>query len=161
MRLFVIRHATAEEPGSVPDAERRLTEQGRAEARRAGRALRQLEARVGTVLSSPAGRAVETARLIAASFEPPEPVDVLEALWGGGGAEGILAALLPFAGRDRLAIVGHQPHLGALVARLAAASVPFRPSAVCCVEVGGDDLHSARLIWYRGPDDLAALAGAP
>ena len=69
--VIVMRHASS--PGTPPDAalanadnpqrERQLDEVGRASARDMGEALRRLQIPIGSVLSSPTYRALETVRL--------------------------------------------------------------------------------------------------
>ena len=68
MRVYLMRHATAEEPGAGPDAARRLTEQGRRESREAGEALRKQTSNLAVVLTSPRLRARETAEEIVAAI---------------------------------------------------------------------------------------------
>ena len=154
MLIYVIRHATAEASGGSPDADRCLTAKGREEARRVGIALRKLGNTVEVILSSPAVRAFETAGLIASELNPNPPVEKRELLYGAGGPQDHLRLLDPFPGRS-VALVGHMPDVGQLVATVTRTSISFRPSAVCCVDLDG----GGRLVWHRTPEDLAALAG--
>jgi broad specificity phosphatase PhoE len=80
--VVVLRHSYA--PGSFdpPDAklddcstQRNLDDNGRAQARRVGEAFRQHNVTVGTVLSSPRCRCLDTARL---AFGRVEPWNVLQ-----------------------------------------------------------------------------------
>ena len=163
--VYLIRHATAEDPAGKEDAARRLIERGREEARTAGRALRALGARVAIVLSSPLARARETAELLAAELSPPAPVELHERLACGAAPEAFRDVLAAAPGGE-VAVVGHQPDLGRFVADLLSlgpeAHVPFRPSSVYALEfnpAGG----GSKLLWRRHPDELAAAArdGAP
>ena len=110
MELILWRHADAE-PG-VDDLERKLTVKGRKQAARvAGWLNARLPSRF-TMYSSPAKRALQTAKALDAPFEtsellaPERPAaDVLRAV--------------DWPNRDELVIVvGHQPTLGQVVARL-------------------------------------------
>src|SRR5262245_33696056 len=68
--VLVIRHATAPREAPAPDSaapghqtvERQLDARGRADATALGDALRRLKIPIGTVLTSPAFRAIETVR---------------------------------------------------------------------------------------------------
>lgn len=153
--IYVIRHATAQEPGEGADTDRRLTAKGRAEARHAGIALKKLGAIVEIILSSPATRARETADLIATELSPVPDVELRDLLYGAGGPREHLGLLEPYAGRS-VVLVGHMPAVGQLVAAVAGADVTFRPSAVCCLELQGE---AGRLVWHRSPAELSALAG--
>jgi phosphohistidine phosphatase len=158
MILYVIRHATAEEPGGKPDAERALSPGGREEARTAGRALRALKAGLERIVSSPYARARETAELIAQGLEPAPPVEVRDALASGASPEALLKLLGDVPGRE-VALVGHQPDLGHFLAVMLDMSgsgvISFRPATVACLEV--DPEFRFRLLWFRNPTELSAF----
>jgi phosphohistidine phosphatase len=153
--LYFIRHASAEEPGTRTDLERRLTERGEGEARRAGQALRKLMAGPQVILASPAVRAQETARLIAEALEFPPPVETREALYGGTSPETYIQTIEPYLGGSA-AVVSHQPDLSHFIRVFAGNTVAFQPSTVACLEVQGGRGH---LVWLKGPAELASLAG--
>lgn len=110
MELILWRHADAE-PG-VDDLERKLTAKGRKQAARvAGWLHAHLPAKF-TVYSSPAKRALQTAKALDA------PITTSELLVPGTSAADILRAV-NWPERDEIVIVvGHQPTLGRVVARL-------------------------------------------
>ena len=111
MELILWRHADAEDVGPQGDLSRRLTKKGR---RQAERMARWLDARLEgewRVVCSPAQRALETVEPLAREFEVSEEVStsasarsvLREAGWPDG---------------DRVLVVGHQPTLGEVAARL-------------------------------------------
>ena len=110
MELILWRHADAE-PG-VDDLERKLTAKGRKQAARvAGWLQSHLPAKF-TVYSSPAKRAQQTAKAL------DVPITTSELLVPGTSAADILRAV-NWPQRDEIVIVvGHQPTLGRVVARL-------------------------------------------
>jgi broad specificity phosphatase PhoE len=80
--VIIVRHAYAPGTFDPPDArvedcstQRNLDENGRAQARRLGEALRAKGITVGRVLSSPRCRCLDTARL---AFKEPEPWALLQ-----------------------------------------------------------------------------------
>jgi len=115
MQLWVIRHAVAEDarPGS-DDASRPLTDPGKAKLRQAIRGLRSIDVRFERILTSPWRRAAQTAELLASLGDAP-PV-ATELLTGPPRAE-LLALIAEH--RETVAVVGHEPWLGELVAWLA------------------------------------------
>ena len=116
MQLLVVRHGIAEDHAeSGRDADRELTPEGRERLQEIARALRERELRVERVLHSPWRRAVQTAELLAPLVEGSrqEAIVVCEAL--AAPPDGALLAELRGA---RLAVVGHEPWLSALVAWL-------------------------------------------
>jgi len=153
--LYFIRHASAEEPGDQRDADRRLTERGEGEARRAGLALRALRASPEIILSSPAVRALETARLVATGLESPPPVETRDALFGGTSPESYLREIEPYLSGS-LAVVSHQPDLSHFIRVFAGETVAFMPGSVCCLEIQGG---RGRMLWMRSPAELARLCG--
>ncbi|HEX7897853.1 MAG TPA: phosphohistidine phosphatase SixA [Planctomycetota bacterium] len=162
MKVYFIRHAEAQEPGSASDVDRRLTDAGAAQARAAGAALRKLGARVAGILSSPLLRACQTAQEISARLDPSPGVEIRETLAPGAAPRRYFEELGKWSLGGEVAVVGHMPDLARVVAVLLAAepeiSLAFQPSAVCCVEV---DLpaETGKLVWFHGPEKLAALAG--
>jgi phosphohistidine phosphatase len=110
MELILWRHAEAE-PG-VDDLERKLTTKGRKQAARvAGWLNARLPSRF-TLYSSPAKRALQTAKALDA------PLETSELLAPERPAADVLRAV-NWPNQDQLVIVvGHQPTLGRVVARL-------------------------------------------
>ena len=122
MRIYLVRHAEAA-PGE-PDHQRRLTPEGREQARQVGERLAEAEPRPEAVLHSPLVRAGETAALIAAPLGiAPEPHDRLAP---GATAAGIRAAV---TGRGQaVVVVGHQPDCGQIAAELTGGPEPPFPA---------------------------------
>ncbi len=110
MELILWRHAEAA-PGD-PDAARPLTARGRRQAQAMARFLGPRLSKDLRVIASPARRTQETARALGRSLE------TVDALAPGCDAATCLAASgWPESGRPVL-VVGHQPTLGEVAARL-------------------------------------------
>ncbi len=110
MELILWRHAEA--AGGDPDSARPLTEHGRMQAQRMARWLApRLPANL-RIIVSPARRAQETALTLARSFETNESLAP-----GTDVATLLRVAGWPEAGRPVM-LVGHQPTLGEIAARL-------------------------------------------
>jgi len=151
IRIYVIRHASAEDPGERGDFARRLTERGRWQARAAGRALRERAPALGTILASPAARASETATLIAAEFHPQPTLEICDPLYGAGVA---LDDLLPRLIAGDLALVGHLPGVELFARSLLGhpAELRFPTAAVCCIEFEAPPATAqGRLAWLLAP----------
>ncbi len=115
MNLLLWRHAEAED--GAPDLARELTAHGRKQASRvAGWLVEHLPART-LLLSSPAVRTLQTAR----ALREPDRVDAR--IGPGASVDAVLAAVdWPQGPRDveAIVVVGHQPTLGGVAARLLA-----------------------------------------
>jgi phosphohistidine phosphatase len=161
MRVYLIRHAEAEAPGSTGDVDRRLTDAGLAQARAAGAALRALGCRISGILASPLLRACQTAQEISARLDPSPAVEIRDVLAPGASPAKYFEALGAWT-RGEAAVVGHMPDLARVAAVLLAAepeiSLAFAPSAVCCVDADLD-AKTGKLVWFHPPERLAGIAG--
>ena len=118
MKLYLIRHAPAEEPSQTApavDDERALTEKGKARMVRTAAALKRLSVRPELILTSPLRRALETAALVAEGLGNIR-VETLAELAPGTEASALSAAIRAHQALNELALVGHQPDLGRLAA---------------------------------------------
>ena len=112
MQLFLVRHAIATPPAPErPDAARPLTAEGRTRFVKAVRGLKALGWRFDRLYHSPLVRAVQTAELLQPLVDGPTMVmpDLARAP-----DEEMLAHLEG----SKVALVGHEPHLGTLLAWL-------------------------------------------
>jgi|SRR5215831_3596481 len=159
MRLLVVRHAIAQPPGKdVADEDRQLTPRGRRRFHKAARGLARILPRPDALLTSPLPRAVETAEIAADAWGRVEPT--LEPRLAGGDDEGLLSSIAATHGEDAVvALVGHEPHVSALLARLiqgAGEHLPFKKGGAALVEVD-EDARNGRLIWFAPPRLLRRL----
>ena len=137
--LYLIRHAIAEERGEKwpDDTKRPLSADGVARMRRAAKGLAKLGVKFDVVLTSPLVRTKQTADIVAGAFDPRPPIVTADALAPGGSVQTVLADLEKQSRRKRIALVGHEPGIGELAARLAGSRHPFefKKSAVCRIDV--------------------------
>jgi phosphohistidine phosphatase len=166
MNLLIVRHAIAvpRESAAMPDDERPLTPRGKRRFRRAAAGLARLLDPPDALLTSPLLRAVETARIAAKAWGGIEPIE--EPALAGSDVDAMLAAALVRvreSGDDdaTLALIGHEPSVSALLARLIgggrADRLEFRKGGAALVEVPGSAADGARLIWYLPPRVLRTL----
>jgi phosphohistidine phosphatase len=160
--LFLIRHGIAEARSkSWPDDSKRpLTDEGMARLRKEARGLARLDVVVDVILTSPFVRTRQTAEIIASAFEPRPHVTAIEALTPDGSYAAVLAELSKHARRTSIALVGHEPGIGELAARLVGSRhpIPFKKGAVACIEV--DALPPAgpgTLQWFLPPKALRRI----
>jgi phosphohistidine phosphatase len=160
--LYLIRHGIAEERGDAwpDDSKRPLTERGIARLRKEARGLLRLGVAFDVVLTSPLVRARQTADAVASTFDPRPPIVVIESLSPDGTYQAILADLEKQSRRSRLALVGHEPGIGELGARLIGSRHPleFKKGAVCRIDF--ETLPPAgpgALRWFITPKILRSL----
>jgi phosphohistidine phosphatase len=162
MRLVIIRHAVAV-PRGTPDMEdddRPLTPKGRKRFRQAARGLAAVLKRPEALLTSPLPRARQTADLAAKAWGKVK-VSETPAL-AGGTFENLALTLAPFGKNDTVAVVGHEPDLSELLARLLGTPhddrLTFRKGGAALVDVPGPLQEGGSLVWYVTPRLLRALA---
>ena len=160
--LYVIRHGIAEERGEAwpDDTKRPLTEEGMTRFRRASRALARIGVEIDVVLTSPLVRTRQTAETFAAAFSPHPAVANVDALAPDGSSTAVLAELEKYSRKQRIAIVGHEPGVGELAARLIGVrhSIEFKKGAICRVDVDAlPPKGPGTLRWFLTPKLLRNL----
>ena len=136
MDLIVWRHAHAQgESGGPQDWERRLTPRGEKQAQRMARWLNIQLPNNARLLSSPAVRAEATMHALGRSYK------VLDSLAPEATVDALLSAVQWPTAKGVTLVVGHQPTLGGVVARLLGL-----PSEACSIKKGA-------LWWLRQRDE--------
>jgi phosphohistidine phosphatase len=134
MKIILARHGTAEDKASsAKDADRILVKEGRDQADLLGRVLAETIGRVDAIWTSPLARAVQTAE-IAAKRLKQKPV--VEGQLSIGGDLDQLCWKLHRESLATVMLVGHQPDLGRLAARLLGfvSEVSLKKGGLCIVE---------------------------
>jgi phosphohistidine phosphatase len=161
--LYIVRHAIAAERGAnyPDDRERPLTSEGIARFKQVVEGLRDFDVKLDLVLTSPLVRAAHTAELLVAGIGGKPRLDTFEALAPGGRTAQVLEAIAKHAKKVRhLAVVGHEPDLGELAARLlrARGTIEFKKGAVACIELDGAMPNGpGTLRWLLPPRALRKL----
>ena len=148
--LYLIRHGVAEERGEAwpDDAKRPLTQDGISKLRKSASALKAVGVVIDVIVTSPFVRTRQTAEIIAAGLDPHPHIVTADSLTPGGTLTAVLSDLEKQSKRERIALVGHEPGIGELAARLVGTRhpIPFKKGAVCRIDV--EALPSS------GPGDL-------
>jgi len=166
LRIYLVRHAIAEEEAAgMPDAERRLTEDGARRMLRAARGLHEIGVAPDRVVSSPLRRALETAALLARVLAPELEVEIEACLAPGSEPPEVVRWLASVRATGAIALVGHQPGMGRLASFLLTGSpegaeILFKKGAVAALNLGaGGSPGTAELEWLATPRQLRAMAG--
>jgi phosphohistidine phosphatase len=164
IELYLVRHAIAAErgPNYPDDRERPLTSEGIARFKQAVQGLKGLDVGIDLVLTSPVVRAKHTAELLVAGLANKPRIEQLDALSPGARLPGVLEAITKYAKRyRRLALVGHEPGMGEIAAKLLQARgvIEFKKGAVCCIELDGAmPAGPGVLRWLLPPRALRKIA---
>jgi len=161
MTLTIIRHAIAVPSGTegISDDERPLTKKGRRRFAKTARGLAEICRRPDVLLTSPLPRASETADIAAEVWGGPAPIS--EPVLAHGSVDDIIAMLARYAGDQQVVMVGHEPAVSTLLARLLGSSAPerftFRKGGAAQVDLPGVPAEGGRLEWFMRPKLLRAL----
>ena len=169
MELLLVRHAIACEHNEKrwpDDGERPLSPRGVLRARRAAAGLKRIGLRPAQVLASPLLRTEQTAAILTRFAGWPKATSCPQLLPGGSGQE--LLALLarahqPRAHEWRIAVIGHQPDLGRLLAtclpgNVGSAAFEFRKMGVALIAFhGAPRAGHGELRWLVPPRLLRAV----
>jgi phosphohistidine phosphatase len=163
IELYLIRHGIAADRGEAwpDDAKRPLTQKGSARLRRTADALDALGVAFDQIVTSPLVRCRQTADVLAERLGAKASIAVSDALAPGGTTAQAIEELGKHARRKRIAIVGHEPGIGELAAKLVGArsALEFKKGAVCRIDV--ETLPPARpghLRWFATPKLLKLAA---
>jgi len=167
MILYVIRHAIAEKAGDPAfenDSQRPLTKKGRRKFKNIARGVKELEAQIGLILTSPFLRAMQTTEVLAKMFDlDDDKIIQTEHLAPTGYPDKLINLINENYGDvENIAIVGHEPYLSGLVSMLIAGdpeiSLNLKKGGVCCLSV--EKLIHARcanLEWLLSPAQLVEI----
>jgi phosphohistidine phosphatase len=120
LELYLIRHGIAAERGDEypDDSKRPLTSAGMSKLREVAKGLNELDVSFNVIISSPLVRTRQTAEIVAGTLKEKPQVVTSDALAPAGTPAGVVQELARHAKHARIALVGHEPNLGELAARL-------------------------------------------
>jgi phosphohistidine phosphatase len=143
VELYLIRHADAGERNKrlYPDDNLRpLSANGREAMKEIARGMKRCDIAFDAIFRSGLVRALQTAEIVAKAYRiPARRLKILSTLEPDRDPAEAVASLRKI-GLGSVALVGHEPHLSTLVARLVAGKTPVRlelkKGGVCRVDLG-------------------------
>jgi phosphohistidine phosphatase len=164
MELLIVRHAIAFERDRQrwrDDGARPLSPSGISQSRKAAAGLKEFSKAPDRLLTSPLVRARQTAQILTDVAGWPQAEETPE-LSPGGAALAVLTLLRQDRGKV-VAVVGHEPGLGALLTACllgedGALTIEMKKNAVACVSFDGSpSAGGAVLKWLATPRMLRGL----
>lgn len=141
MRVYILRHATAELRGpGLPDSQRQLTTEGKQELKAVLRQASAAGVLPETILTSPWARALETARMAGKALRCERVVETRTLLPGVAPAQ-VLREIRALPKVKQVMVAGHEPQLSRLVAFLleAPVSVDLKKGALLRIDIEEED----------------------
>ena len=163
LELYLIRHGIAAERGEAyaDDSKRPLTSDGIAALRKEAKALAHLGISFDQIIASPLVRTKQTAEVFAQILPTKPSIALADALAPAGTPPAVFQELAKYMRKQSIALVGHEPNIGELAARLIGARVPleFKKGAICRIDFEVFPPKGAgHLRWFITPRMLRRLA---
>lgn len=172
MELYLLRHGSAAdlgESGIVRDADRPLTDEGRAKMKQEAKGMQKLGLAFDCIFTSPLLRTRQTAEIVAEVLGLKDRVIVTEALAPGQSfAHGVnkRAEIFIEVGThecSRALLVGHQPDMSEFASILLhgqrGVNIEFKKGALCAIEVTSlPPPAPGALLWLLTPRQLKLIA---
>jgi phosphohistidine phosphatase len=164
--LYLMRHGAAvtRGPGSFArDFQCPLTLEGGKDLLQIAKGLKRLGVSLDWIVTSPVVRALETAEIMRGAFGSGVPLSSFDNLRPGGAGEGLLDFLARHPRRRCVLVIGHEPDLSKLAARLLgatpSANLRLKKGGCCLIILDGfPPKLSGRLAWWLPPRVLRKLA---
>lgn len=156
LELYLVRHGIAAERGPEypDDSKRPLTRKGMAALRKQAKALNALKVSFDVIIASPLTRTRQTAEILAEHLAKKPTVVFSDALAPAGTPAAVIQEIGNHPRKARIALVGHEPNIGELAARLIGARSPieFKKGAICRIDFDGLPPKSlGELRWFVTP----------
>jgi phosphohistidine phosphatase len=163
LELYLVRHGIAAERGEnyPDDSKRPLTSNGIARLRKQTKGLEALGVGFDLIITSPLVRAKQTADILAQGLKIKPSVISSDSLAPAGTPAAVIQDIVKHQRRARIALVGHEPNMGELAARLIGARTPleFRKGGVCRIDFEVlPPKGIGHLRWFVTPKMLRAVA---
>ena len=166
MNLFLLRHGIAVERGTAGyerDADRPLTSKGERRLGQIADAMDAMGLTFDLILSSPYGRARQTAEVVADALGLKKKLEFSETLTPDGDAQALVATLNKLEPQpENVLLVGHEPCLSELISTLTSGdgrvAIDFKKGGLCKLEI--ETLRHGRcatLAWLLTPRQMGLM----
>ena len=162
LELYLIRHGIAAERGDdyPDDSKRPLTNDGISSLRKEVEALENLDVAFDHIITSPLVRTKQTAEIFAQHLPSKPSMSTSDSLAPAGSPAGVVQDVVKHARKGRIALVGHEPNLGELAARLIGAKTPieFKKGGICRIDFEAlPPKGTGQLRWFVTPKMLRKI----
>jgi phosphohistidine phosphatase len=156
LELYLVRHGIAAErgPDYPDDSKRPLTGKGIAVLKQEAKGLNALGVSFDIIIASPLTRTRQTAETLAAHLSKKPNVVFSDALAPDGTPAAVIQEIGNHPRKARIALVGHEPNIGELTARLigARSAIEFKKGAICRIDFEALPPESlGQLRWFLTP----------
>ncbi len=163
MKLYIVRHAIAEERGKKVYAndDRPLTTIGIRKMKKNAKGIAKIIVSPVSIISSPLKRAYKTSEIIASKFQQSTSITLSDDLLPETPVENIIQCCQKYSDDEKIMIVGHEPSLGNFLSTILQQkiqSLQLKKGSICCVEFNVEFPKRSELLFYIPPRILRALS---
>ena len=163
MKLYIVRHAIAEERGKKVYAndDRPLTKIGIRKMEKNAEGIVKIIVSPVSIISSPLKRAFHTSEIIASKFQRSTSITLSDDLLPETPVENIIQCCQKYSDDEKIMIVGHEPSLGNFLSTILQQkiqSLQLKKGSICCVEFNVEFPKRSELLFYIPPQILRALS---
>jgi len=156
MNLYLVRHSDAERTASGKrDEERSLLKEGRERIKTAAKGWLYIINKIDLICTSPYLRALETAEIIAETFDYEKEIIKDKSLMAGCFTKDLITFVNSLDG-ENIMVVGHQPDLSEHVSNLISSNgalVEFKKAAIAKISFNGKLNQAKGYLEYLIPSD--------
>lgn len=164
MQIYILRHAIAVARGTpgYPNDDRPLTEEGIAKMIEGAKGIKMACGGFDLIITSPLIRAHDTAKITADAAGYDKDIIIIDYLLPGAPQRNLFMLLEKYRDREKILLVGHEPHLGYLASSLVGADesvIEFKKGGLCRIDI--DDIppkHPGKIIFLLQPKELRMMA---
>src|SRR5688500_1556676 len=114
MRIYVLRHAIAEDSAKGGDAQRALSDEGRKKMKEAAAGFARMKPEIDAIYSSPLIRAVQTAEIVSRAILHPRKIEIMEQLSPGYAPDAVAGRIRSLKKIESVVVSGHEPNCSEL-----------------------------------------------
>ena len=154
MKIYFLRHGIATERGEWKgdDAERPLTDEGKAKTKEIADTLAKLDLGLEAILTSPLTRAKQTAEIVAKKLNLESKMVEDKRLSPGFDADKLRDILLEHPYGDSVMVVGHQPDFSETIGELIGGGrVAIKKGGLALVDLPNTHSKHGELVWLMTP----------
>jgi phosphohistidine phosphatase len=163
MEVYMLRHGDAVPRGTsgYPNDDRPLTEDGIMKLTESAKGISSLVEKFDVIVSSPLVRALDTAKITAEAVGYGKDIVTTEYMVPGNPMRSLFNFLKDYNDKEKLLLVGHEPHLGYLASYLIGIEehvIEFKKGGMCRIDIEEfSPKKQGKLIWHLTQKQLIAL----
>jgi phosphohistidine phosphatase len=163
MRLYIVRHAIAEERRKkvYVNDDRPLTPIGIRTMQKNAKGIAKIISSPAYIISSPLKRAYDTSKILASQFQKPPAITISDDLLPETSVETIIQLCRKYTNHEKIMLVGHEPILGKFISTILQhnnQTLQLKKGSICGVEFNLEQPMKSELFFYIPPRVLRLLS---